>query len=170
ATTYEIGTKYSNNKLYAALSTFYRAGRDFIDWTRSDTTLPWMPQNYFSVNTTGINIQGQYQLLTNKKISSNLYAGFTYLHPQLNNGETSILSRYIINSLKHQFVIRAHFAILEHIDVTIANRYLNRLNANNNNTHRIRNYNLMDLRLGYNFSQINIYADCRSEEHTSELQ
>ncbi len=159
ATTYEIGTKYRYNKLYASLSAFYRDGRDFIDWTRTDTTLPWMPQNYFWVRTFGINLNTHKHFHISNHTKGLLYLGYTYLNPQLNNDDNTVLSRYTINSLKHQWITRLNFTFYEKWDIALANRYLYRLNSNNTATHNIRNYNITDIRLGYQFKDFKVYID-----------
>lgn len=160
ATTYELGAKYQHKHTFATIAMFYRNGKDFIDWTRTDTTQPWMPQNYYRVSTVGFNsyIRQHFQLHPN--VVGNVYLGYTYLYPKLHNNDKNIISHYVINSLQHQFVTRLQMNLIQRFDLSITNRLLHRLNSNNIPTHSVQQYNLSDLRLAYRWNSFNFYLDC----------
>lgn len=150
----EGGVRYNRTLLSAQASYFYRHVTDFIDWVRATNTAPWQPQNFQSINTTGVTAQATYQLSeglnTSVNYQSSLQASYTYLHPEIESPTTEI-SKYAIEALRHQFTASFRNTLFRHFEVNLNARYLYRINAND--------YTLLDARIGYNHRQWTIFAD-----------
>lgn len=150
----EGGVRYSNSLMSAQASYFYRHVTDFIDWIRTTNTAPWQPQNFQSINTTGVTAQVTYQLSqhlqTGYNYNATLQASYTYLQPEIESPTTEI-SKYAIEALRHQFTASFRNTLFRHFEVNLNARYLYRINAND--------YTLLDARIGYNHKQWTVFAD-----------
>lgn len=162
ATTVEIGTSYRKQNLSFQGSVFYRNGKNFIDWVRNDSLIAWHTENFAEVNTWGLNLSGGYDWKLSEEVQMHVDLGYTYLNPKIKNKvpeQSSFLSKYAINSLQHQFVARVNTRIGKHFHITLANRYLKRSNVENLDSFKRASYDLLDMRLTYDFSYGSVYAD-----------
>ncbi len=146
---YEANIRYSKNNLTLETGYFKRDISDFIDWTRPNSTVPYSPLNFGKNKTQGFfgRIQQQFSINTNQRIGYKL--SYNYLSPKLISN-TEIQSKYVLESLKHQFIAGINYAY-ENFSVQAENRWLKReLNDA---------YNVTDLRLKYSWKSFVIYSD-----------
>lgn len=150
----EGGLQYDKHGVFVRAAYFYRRSTDFIDWVRALNTDPWQPQNFQTINTQGVTMQTVIGLSSITGLSDNydikLNANYTYLSPVI-DAPTSDISKYAIEALRHQATVKLTSVLYKHIQANVAYRYLYRINAND--------YTLVDLRLGYTFKNILLYAD-----------
>ncbi|MCB0696580.1 MAG: TonB-dependent receptor [Chitinophagaceae bacterium] len=150
----EGGLQYDKQSIFVRAAYFYRRSTDFIDWVRATNTDPWQPQNFQTINTQGITMQSVIELGKLAHLSGNydvkLNANYTYLSPVIES-PTSEISKYAIEALRHQATVKLTSVLYKHVQANIAYRYLYRINAND--------YTLLDLRIGYTFKNILLYAD-----------
>lgn len=150
----EGGVQYEHHVLFAQASYFYRRATDFIDWVRVLPTDPWQPQNFQSINTTGVTLQAAYELSEYADMSDNyrisINANYTYLSPVIES-PTNDVSKYAVEALKHQLNLSARSMLWKRLQVNLTGRYLARINAND--------YTLLDARLRYSFKKVLLYAD-----------
>ncbi len=161
----EGGVRYYHNRWNARAGYFYRYGSQFIDWARSDTSQPWRPENYNKLSTNGITFALDYGFdpASGKDVDFQGGISYTFLSPKAGvmtpeNG-TAILSKYTINSLKHQLCIRAGLLLFQHISLEMTGRYYERFNSPLVAGYSLKSYFLTDVRLAYSVSDWNIYAD-----------
>ncbi|WP_400263576.1 TonB-dependent receptor domain-containing protein [Sphingobacterium sp. SG20118] len=151
----EGAIKYTSNHIIAQAGYFYRTITDFIDWTRSQSTEPWQPQNMDNNEVQGFNVNFRVNL---NALDSNTkyYAtmGYSYLHPKINdNTAENNVSKYAIESLRNQ--INLNFTI-SHMawSLTTANRFNERLSY--------KSYFISDLRFAHQLDKLNLYVDAQN--------
>lgn len=162
--TYELGLKHNKGGWTSQVSVMYKYGSDFIDWVRSDTTLPWQVMNFTTLSTYGLHADVQRMFRLQDNIQLQCYTGYTYLYPtvgapsQPHTGQQ--ISRYAINSLQHQWVSRLSATLWKQWDVGITNRLVYRYNSEHVAGQPRRSaYDLLDLRLGYRLGDFTINID-----------
>jgi vitamin B12 transporter len=145
ALTYEVGMNYNDESFSGNLSLFSRNGQNLIDWAKglNDINGKYLAQNIASINTYGIDMGISYRPLFSKnsyfqKISLN----YSYLKSDFN--ETNILSQYILDLLRHQFIAEITHSVPFDIIFNWAFRYENRYNYDN--------YFITDLKLSRSFN------------------
>jgi iron complex outermembrane receptor protein len=149
AITYETGANYNAASFSGNLSLFSRTGKNLIDWAKgfNDINGKYLVQNIANINTCGIDMGISYHPLFGfdsylKKISLN----YTYLKSDFN--ETNLLSQYILDLLRHQFIAEiTHSAPLD-IIFNWAFRYENRYNFDS--------YFITDLKLSRSFNNFDL--------------
>jgi len=157
----EGGLQYDKHDVFLRAAYFYRRSADFIDWVRAADTDPWQPQNFQTINTQGITMQALIGLSSLADMSDNydirLNTNYTYLSPVI-DAPTTEISKYAIEALRHQATVKLTSVLFKHVQANIAYRYLYRVNAND--------YTLVDIRLGYTFKNILLYADINNISDT----
>lgn len=146
---YEANVKYTKGNFGLQAGYFYRDITDFIDWVRPDASVPYSPVNFGNNRIHGFysRIQQNFSISESQKLGVKL--SYNFLSPKV-IGDTNDQSKYVLESLKHQFISGIHYSI-NNFNVQIENRWLKReLNDA---------YNLTDLRLAYQWKALRIYAD-----------
>lgn len=150
----EVGVQYDGYNFFVQGTYFYKNATEFIDWIRTTDNDPWQPQNFQSINTHGITVQGRANLGDALRLAEGndvaVYGNYTFLSPTISS-PTSDISKYAIEALRHQGTVKLNTMWLGHIQANIAYRYLYRINAND--------YTLLDARVGYQMKEVLIYAD-----------
>lgn len=152
----EGGVKYTDEVLVMNASYFYRRIDNFIDWVKAQQTDPWKPENFSEINTQGLTLSADYKVFTatdNAAISAvRLGASYTRLSPKLKTTlATAAFSRYALESLRNQLSGALNLRFYQHVGLTFAARYQERINY--------KSYTLFDTRLSYDHNQYSIYVD-----------
>jgi len=119
ALTFEIGVRYFKNPLSIELNWFYQDAHDLIDWLGTpltDSTYRWEAANISDIKRNRIEIAAQLNMesLVDKKwFLKNLYLSYNFINSDLTNPVE--LSRYILESLRHQFIFGFNTRIISHI-------------------------------------------------------
>lgn len=164
-TAYEFGLKYNQHQTRGNATVFYKSGVDFIDWVRADTTQPWQVLNFTTLSTWGAHLDIQHRFDINPAHHIVLYTGYTYLNPQIgtptDDTKSDYLSQYAVNSLEHQWIVRASAQLGQHLQFSVANRWQRRANASdlNNGAVKRKQYNLLDVRATYQIDRFTISGD-----------
>ncbi|MBX9449119.1 MAG: TonB-dependent receptor [Taibaiella sp.] len=163
-TSYELGIKYNEMATRATASVFYKSGKDFIDWVRSDTAQAWQVMNFTTLNTLGAHLDFQHRFNIGAHTQLVLYTGYTYLHPEIgvpaDDSKAEYLSQYAVNSLRHQWVTRVSLEVFDGLQLGIGNRWLSRYMATNTpDQPKKTNYDLLDIRAAYQWNRFTISAD-----------
>ncbi len=160
----ELGLRYSSIMLSANAAYFYRHGSNFIDWARTDTTQPWQPENYNILNTHGFTLATNFRFIPEEKYANfqaQLGISYTYLSPKADvatdeNGNT-VLSKYTINSLKHQFISSLNLNFFNKVNLSLNGRYNQRFNAANVSGFTLSSYFILDAKLAYSAKHWSVY-------------
>ncbi len=116
SSTVEGGLKYSSPAMQGHIGTFFRTGKNIIDWVRTSEDLLWETQNLTEIRSTGIETQLQvfperffHQPVFLKKLSLN------YSYIKLDKGANDFYSNYILDNLKHKIDIALYHSIWKHL-------------------------------------------------------
>ncbi len=163
ATNYEIGFKKSNKKISLQTAIFISDTKNTIDWVKFSAEDKWQTMNYTKLITSGFQLATN--LYFNKKIIDNLIVNYTYLY-QI-KPETDYLSKYMLNYLKHNFMISSSHKIIKNIFLNFRCRYFYRNGSYyqfDYNTLTMSEFNfkpvfLIDAKVDFKFKRINFYAE-----------
>ena len=162
AQTAELGTKGRLENLRVQFSAFYHAGNNFIDWMRTDTSAPWKPENILHVQTLGAQIFADYSIDFNENKGLALHSGYIYLHPQLKDNP-NFLSKYVINSLQHQWINKVDARLGNAFSVYVQHRFVKRWHSKNTiDGIKHGSYHLLDLRANYRLPALTFYCDVQN--------
>ncbi|HHB79649.1 MAG TPA: TonB-dependent receptor [Saprospiraceae bacterium] len=150
ALTIEAGTKYHQKNWSASLAIFHRDGKNIIDWTKSVDTAKWQPNNFNQVIADGLETEISFHP---SALPFRLSANYTYIQTDLTTTE-SVLSRYALNNLKHQFNSDFDFRFAQKGRLNISYRYLDRVT--------LPDYDLWDAKISWTFSSFAIFAQANN--------
>lgn len=161
---YELGTKYNEGNLYFNTSISYKDGRDFIDWVRADTSLPWQVRNFTSLHTFAYTFDYGQSWRASALTRINWQVAYTYLQPSIgtpsNPDLQNLQSRYAVNALQHQLQLRVAAQFSQRLEMSVGNRLLKRLNTpDKKETYQLSTYNLLDFKVAYRIGKVTITAD-----------
>ena len=142
--------KYQKDGFSAQAGYFYRDVRDFIDWRRESEDVPYQPFNIDNNRMQGVNTSVKYRARTSGDFGYQLGAGYTYLNPSVISHDDGLLSKYVIENLKHQLNTNIHLNYKAWA-FTTTNRFIERASATA--------YTVSDVRLAYRFMDFTVYAD-----------
>lgn len=145
--------KYLNGNITAQAGYFYRDVRDFIDWVRSSIDEPYQPVNLKSNRIHGVNASLKYRNIQWNNVGLNLSVGYSYLSPSAIDIEARSISKYAIETLRHQLIGSVNL-VYGRWTATAANRLIRRTDTDS--------YFLTDLRLGYDLDHFSIYTDLQN--------
>ena len=149
----EGGIKYADNRTVAHIGYFYRNMDDFIDWVRLSPDEPWQPYNFQRNLTRGLTFSGNYRLSGTDRHGPTWMVGlaYTWLSPEFEDShDAGFLSKYVIESLRHQASANAHFSSGQ-FSATVAGRFQERISY--------KSYFLSDTRIAYAFHAGSVYLD-----------
>ena len=149
----EGGMKYSDERLMAQATYFYRNLSDFIDWVRRSADEPWIPGNFQRNRTHGVTFSANYRLMDGRYTSLSAGVSYTWLAPVFEGRDTGLSSKYAIESLRHQATAHLIFAANK-LSVTLAGRFDQRISYSS--------YFLGDARVAYQFKPFGIYLDAQN--------
>lgn len=157
----ELGFKKSNSIFSIQASGFVRQISGLIDWVKDSINQPWSPVNYTSVaQMIGVDIHGKIVAYKGNSNFGNLTfrGGYTYLQPSLLSAVNSNYSRYAFENLKHQIIAGFSAGFMEHFNMTVQSRVLQRTSGNF--------YHILDLHLQYSAKTATLFIDATNISNT----
>lgn len=140
----EIGVKYSDNKFSGSLAFFNRDSEDLIDYVRPNTDASiFTAANIAEVSTQGVEFESAYKFKM-KNYNQILTFGYTYLNDDILDQDKE-LSRYSLNTLKHQFITRFTSQIFKSVHQNIIYKHAERTTGTS--------YNVWDASLIVDFNK-----------------
>ena len=100
----EIGLKFNSGRFTSSVAIFNRDADNLIDFIRPDVTSKYEATNIAKVNTKGFELNTETRFKLNK-FNQTLSFGYNYLNDDILD-QNKDLSRYSLNTLKHQFTTR----------------------------------------------------------------
>lgn len=146
---YEGNIQYKKGNLQLKTGYFYRNISDFIDWVRTDASEPYSPMNLGKNTMHGIYARLQQDFDLGEKHAIGYEVSYNYMHPSF-EVSTETQSKYILESLKHQFIAGLHYRIND-FSFSIKNRWLQRELANA--------YDVADVRVNYTYENFLLYTE-----------
>ena len=121
----EIGLKYSDDKFSGSLAIFNRDSEDLIDYVRQNTSVNiFTAANIAEVSTQGIEFESAYNFKMNN-YNQTITFGYTYLNDDILD-QNKDLSRYSLNTLKHQLITRFTSQLFKNIRQNIIYKHAER--------------------------------------------
>jgi iron complex outermembrane receptor protein len=141
----EIGIKYNTPKFRASLAFFNRDAKNLIDYIRPNTTeTTYTATNIAEVNTQGFEFDAAYNFKLNG-FTQTLAFGYANLDDNILE-QNEELSRYSLNTLKHQYTTRLSTQLFKNMRQNIVYKYAERTTG--------QTYNVWDASLVYKLKQI----------------
>ena len=122
----EIGLKYNSGNFSSSIALFNRNATNLIDFVRPDTdpATKYTATNITKVNTQGFEVNADYNFKLNG-YKQTLSFGYNFLEDDILN-QNKDLSRYSLNTLKHQFITRFTSSFFKNIHQNIIYKYAER--------------------------------------------
>ncbi|WP_426431684.1 TonB-dependent receptor plug domain-containing protein [Winogradskyella sp. HB-48] len=140
----ELGFKYMSTKLTASIAVFNRDADNLIDYVRTSVTEDiFTAQNVTEVNTKGLEFDVAYNFNLNKH-KQTLAFGYSYLDDNISD-QNEELSRYSLNTLKHQYITRLSTQLFKNVNQNIIYKYAERTTG--------QTYNVWDASIAIRFNQ-----------------
>ncbi|WP_333597664.1 TonB-dependent receptor plug domain-containing protein [Chryseobacterium flavum] len=141
----EIGYQYQNTRILAKISGFMRNSDNSIDWVKKNINdQVWYAQNVGEIKIKGIEAEFNHKVNNWLKYT----VGYTYLDSKIKENN-ELVSRYILDNLKHQFISRLETKFLKSFTNELVYRYNERVNQGS--------YNLVDEKLTFNQKDFSVY-------------
>jgi vitamin B12 transporter len=121
----ELGVKFTDNNFSGSISIFNRDSDNLIDYIRPNTGISiFTATNIAEVNTQGFEIEGAYNFKL-KNYNQTVTFGYTYLNDDILD-QNKDLSRYSLNTLKHQFITRLTSKLFKNVSQNIIYKHAER--------------------------------------------
>ena len=120
----EIGLKYNSGKYTSSIAIFNRDASNLIDFIRPDVNSKYEATNITKVNTQGVEFEGAYNFKVNS-FNQTVTFGYSYLNDDI-LAQNKELSRYSLNTLKHQFTTRFSSQFFKNIRQNIIYKHAER--------------------------------------------
>lgn len=143
----ELGIKYITPKFRATLAIFNRDAKNLIDYIRPNVTEEiFTATNITEVNTQGLELDAAYNFKA-KGFTQTLAFGYAFLDDNILE-QNEDLSRYALNTLKHQYTTRLSTQLFKNIRQNIVYKYAERTTG--------QTYNVWDASLVYKLKQMEL--------------
>jgi iron complex outermembrane receptor protein len=163
---YQVGTKLKTKLFELDLQLYINDAHNSIDWVRKADTLKWQPMNITSVQSYG----GDFSLeifTRNIGLKWIQKLSFKYSYLDKNSNSPDFQSHYIMDYLKHKFVMNIQHKIYENLSMGYVFHYHNRVGEfqkYDSQTRTFSNkeyspYALFDMRLMWKYKQFKVFAD-----------
>ena len=120
----EIGLKFNSGRFTSSVAIFNRDADNLIDFIRPDVTSKYEATNIAKVNTKGFELNTDYRFKLNK-FNQTLSFGYNYLNDDILD-QNKDLSRYSLNTLKHQFITRFESKLFKNVRQNIIYKHAER--------------------------------------------
>lgn len=113
---YELGFQNKNDFLKFSVTGFYSQGKNMIDWVKANLEDKWKTTNYTKLNSAGLELSVNTdfeRFFPDQSILRNLKIDYTFLNQ--NKIETSLISNYSLNYLKHRLDLNLNHTIWKNI-------------------------------------------------------
>ena len=121
----EIGLKYNSKRVTTSVAIFNRKATNLIDFVKSDVTATkFVATNFAKVNTKGFELNAGYHFKINE-FNQTLSFAYNFLKDDILD-QNKELSRYSLNTLKHQFITRFTSELFKNIRQNIIYKHAER--------------------------------------------
>jgi iron complex outermembrane receptor protein len=121
----EIGLKFNAGRFTSSIAVFNRDATNLIDYIRQNTEdAKFTATNIAKVNTKGFEVNTDYRFKINE-LNQTLSFGYNYLNDDILD-QNKDLSRYSLNTLKHQFITRFSSKFLKNVRQNIIYKHAER--------------------------------------------
>ncbi len=140
----ELGFKYTTTIFNASIAVFNRDADNLIDYVRNDVSEDvFVATNITEVNTKGLELDAAYNFKF-KDFNQTLSVGYAFLDDNILD-QNEELSRYSLNTLKHQYTTRLSTQLFKNVRQNIIYKYAERTTG--------QTYNVWDASLAVKVKQ-----------------
>lgn len=162
ADNYEIGVKYSNFLTSLNASTFYRNGKNVIDWVKKVDEEMWSTQNHTNLKTWGVETHISLKPELIKPFIKRITLGYTFLNTKKENND-ELLSYYVLDYLKHKASISVNNTFWKNISSSLSLNWQDREGTYTEYPSGLeRSYKpffLVDLRISWEKNSLKLFGD-----------
>ncbi len=141
----EVGYRFQKHNFLGKISGFLRDSDNSIDWSKQNENDIWRAENIGKIHTKGVEVELAQHFNSFLKSYS---VGYTFLESNYEQ-PTGLLSRYVMENLKHQFVAKLEVFFLKKFTNQLIYRYNERVSTGS--------YQILDEKLSYDAKNYNIY-------------
>ena len=141
----EIGYRFQKQSFLGKISGFLRDSDNSIDWSKQNANDIWRAENIGKIKTKGVEVELAQHFNSFLKSYS---VGYTFLESNYEQ-PTGLLSRYVMENLKHQLVAKLEVFFLKKFTNQLIYRYNERVSTGS--------YQIFDEKLSYDAKNYNIY-------------
>ena len=121
----EIGLKYNSDRFTTSVAVFNRNATNLIDFVKPDVdATKFVATNFAKVNTKGFELNAGYRFKINE-FNQTLSFSYNYLDDDILD-QNKDLSRYSLNTLKHQFITRFTSKLFKNVRQNIIYKHAER--------------------------------------------
>ncbi|HEX7585026.1 MAG TPA: TonB-dependent receptor [Prolixibacteraceae bacterium] len=156
--TYEGGLKLIYTGFSGRADAYYRQGKNLIDWVREKETDKWQAQNLTKINSSGIELSGDFFLekIWNKPVFLTKF-GINYSYNKLEKGNNTLFSNYVLDNLKQKLDIEIEHKIWKNLKASWRASYQDR-NGMRTTTDSYQPFWLVNARIMWKTPSTEIYA------------
>jgi len=168
AVTYELGAYHQSATVTAGINLFYRQGRDLIDWIWREPDQYWQPMNLTRVDAAGGDLRVRYRAGTGRKRAVHVSSAFfTYSFTNLSKISDDLVSRYVLDNLRHKATAGAVWIFWENLQLSVKATAQDR-NGNyqaydpdtgTSSPEPYQAFALLDVKLGYKLGSFFFFAE-----------
>ena len=141
----EIGYRFQKQSFLGKISGFLRDSDNSIDWSKQNANDIWRAENIGKIKTKGVEVELAQHFNSFLKSYS---VGYTFLESNYEQ-PTGLLSRYVMENLKHQLVAKLEVFFLKKFTNQLIYRYNERVSTGS--------YQIFYEKLSYDAKNYNIY-------------
>lgn len=168
----EGGVKLHNAYVSAKAAVYYNHYKNQIDWIQDGTRdekneLVWKSVNFGVINSLGAESSFDFnflRILPSQRFLKRVSLGYSFIN-QDHKEEKGIVSRYVLEYLKHKFVADAQMHLTGKLDLGLSCRYLDRMGSYTDRVgaaHSYKPYSVVDARLSWNESNWKAYLNANN--------
>lgn len=168
----EAGVKLHNAYVSAQAAVYYNHYKNQIDWIQDGTRdekneLVWKSVNFGVINSLGAESSFDFnflRILPSQRFLKRVSLGYSFIN-QDHKEEKGIVSRYVLEYLKHKFVADAQMHLTGKLDLGLSCRYLDRMGSYKDRVevaHSYKPYSVVDARLSWNESNWKAYLNANN--------
>lgn len=165
ALTAELGIHRKGTYWLATLSSFYRQGRDLIDWVWMEDE-KWHTRNLTEIDAAGGSFFLKYEPGASESSWLSLSTwNFSYTYTYLTKVSEKYISRYLLDHLKHKVSMGSHLSLFRNFSLFIGLSFQDRnggflsydVDTGGSQEQAYSPFLLMDLKLSYSFKRFHIF-------------
>lgn len=161
SSTIDIGMKYYHDFIFSQFSVFYRDGQDLIDWALDSSGI-WISRNVNDIHAYGFEFELKLyfdQLKTDIPLLKSMKANYAYL--DLDKSSGIYTSFYILDYLKHKFVLQSGFSITKKTGFSLVYNFQDRagtyIDFQSGNEKDYQPFNTFDVNLYWRNTRFKVY-------------
>lgn len=157
ALTYHLAAQYEREGWQAGLYTYYRRGRNVIDWVKQNVEDDWQSMQITRMNTLGAELSLAYVTSGWMRRAS---IGYGYIHQD--SDSKGMISKYALDYMRNKLSLRIDTAPARRLTLSLTGTLYDRIGSyagRDGAVHSYSPYFLLDARAAYDVWKMRIYVD-----------